>query len=422
MVKITSEDELAAWLETRSDDAKIIAHRALLRIFPLWVRVKGIPSLPILRSMISLWVSSKYRSADAQVATVAAGAGLSLLARPISDRFFIAERYVRATDSKDALHEYGYAWAAADYLSAATANSASKTTTGAIRLHRRFAQTTNYEEWRQVSLDATHLESKRDLSVEPLWIEALPDWFYEAEMESLEHMAGEFGSPNSFWHRWWSAIKNGEPLDWDLQRDIALIPDEVWQKGPQRVMAEIEKIEESHRAKSSPVQPPTPAQVENTRTAMERNRQALPPTFEAIEGLLILEIERLQRSNDHDDAWHRQMQVYLSLYDAVQSLRENLPLVGPVASEQAEQSIGTLQLYMQKFRELPRSKVDEVVEGAWGVGKGVVTAGLIGFTTALAVSYGLPVVAGVAIGSMAFAPKNAAELIKAAREVVLPPK
>jgi hypothetical protein len=155
---------------------------------------------------------------------------------------------------------------------------------------------------------------------------------------------------------------------------------------------------------------------------MERNRQALPPTFDAIEGLLLLEIERLQRTNDHDEEWKRQMRVYLVLFDAICQLRTNLPESGPVTVVQAERSEGLIRLYLNKFALLPRSRADEVVDGVWTTGRGVVQAGLIGSTTALAVAYGLPAMAGVAIGSMVFAPKSAVELIKAAREAIAPSK
>lgn len=135
----------------------------------------------------------------------------------------------------------------------------------------------------------------------------------------------------------------------------------------------------------------------------------------------MLEIERLQQSNDRDAAWDRQMRIYLSLYDAICGLRASLPITGPVSTEQAEQSERLLRLYMRKFVELPRARVDEVVEGFWSTGKGIMQAGLIGGTATLCVGYGLPAMAGVAIGTMIFAPKNAADLIKAAREALLKP-
>ena len=45
-------------------------------------------------------------------------------------------------------------------------------------------------------------------------------------------------------------------------------------------------------------------------------------------------------------------------------------------------------------------------------------AGLVGASAAIAFSCGLPALAGGTIGAMIFAPKNAADLIKAAREAL----
>ena len=52
----------------------------------------------------------------------------------------------------------------------------------------------------------------------------------------------------SFWRRWYEGFLNGDPLPWDLQEQIALIPDETWEAGPEAVAAEIEKIEAEFQA------------------------------------------------------------------------------------------------------------------------------------------------------------------------------
>lgn len=62
----------------------------------------------------------------------------------------------------------------------------------------------------------------------------------------LENLTHETGDPNSFWHRWWRGAVSGQWLDWNLQRDVALIPDEIWQQGPKAVMAAIAEIEARH--------------------------------------------------------------------------------------------------------------------------------------------------------------------------------
>jgi hypothetical protein len=115
------------------------------------------------------------------------------------------------------------------------------------------------------------------------------------------------------------------------------------------------------------------------------------------------------------------MEVYLALHDAITRLRATLPAEGPITDEAAETSERLVRLYCRKFAELPRAKVNEVVEGVWDTGKGVVKAGLIGTTALLGVSYGLPVLAGVALGAMVFTPKSAGEIVKAARDALAKP-
>ncbi len=46
----------------------------------------------------------------------------------------------------------------------------------------------------------------------------------------------------SFWREWYQGFLDGKPLDWELQRRVALIPDEDWEKGPARIAAIIEQI------------------------------------------------------------------------------------------------------------------------------------------------------------------------------------
>ena len=50
------------------------------------------------------------------------------------------------------------------------------------------------------------------------------------------------GGPWTFWAEWYDRAMAGDPLPWELQERVALIPDEVWEAGPEAVAAEIEKI------------------------------------------------------------------------------------------------------------------------------------------------------------------------------------
>jgi hypothetical protein len=234
------------------------------------------------------------------------------------------------------------------------------------------------------------------------------------------------------WLRWWDAATSGHPLDWQLQHDIALIPDDIWQSGPGPVAEAIARIEAAHHsAQNEPsletqisrLPAPSATQIAMTQAAMQQNRTMLPPTFDAIKGLILLEIERLQRLNYKDDfdkaEAHRQIRILITLYDAICALRAQLPETGPVTEEHAKKSVSLVKLYAGKFADLPHTKADELVDGVWSTGRGLIQAGLIGTTTVIGVAYGLPALAAVSIGAMVFAPRNAADLIKAAREAFI---
>ncbi|MEM7525799.1 MAG: hypothetical protein AAF360_19000, partial [Pseudomonadota bacterium] len=47
----------------------------------------------------------------------------------------------------------------------------------------------------------------------------------------------------TFWLRWYQRCLVGKPLNWEMQRDIALIPNPDWKAGPEHLAAEIAKIE-----------------------------------------------------------------------------------------------------------------------------------------------------------------------------------
>jgi hypothetical protein len=50
--------------------------------------------------------------------------------------------------------------------------------------------------------------------------------------------------PNfEFWSKWYNGVKNGSNLDWNLQREVALIPDKEWEQGAEHIARLIREIE-----------------------------------------------------------------------------------------------------------------------------------------------------------------------------------
>lgn len=58
----------------------------------------------------------------------------------------------------------------------------------------------------------------------------------------FDHWHEWAGKNGSFWREWYKGLLDGEPLDWGLQRRVALIDDAVWEAGIEAVAVEIEKI------------------------------------------------------------------------------------------------------------------------------------------------------------------------------------
>ena len=78
-----------------------------------------------------------------------------------------------------------------------------------------------------------------------------------SKFAALSEIATEFVSedsdgPWSFWREWYQGFLDGKPLDWELQRRVALIPDEDWEKGPEHIAGIIEKIRLEFRTAVSP--------------------------------------------------------------------------------------------------------------------------------------------------------------------------
>ncbi|MBE1284964.1 MAG: hypothetical protein GJ676_16755 [Rhodobacteraceae bacterium] len=75
----------------------------------------------------------------------------------------------------------------------------------------------------------------------PLWKQgqtfALPEFSHSDGFDEYRD-----GRIYTFWRSWHDGFVKGTPLDWELQRRVALIDDAIWDVGPEAVATEIEKI------------------------------------------------------------------------------------------------------------------------------------------------------------------------------------
>ncbi|WP_419411954.1 hypothetical protein [Primorskyibacter sp. 2E107] len=105
------------------------------------------------------------------------------------------------------------------------------------------------EELRQVVSDCDEVDflSPNNIGLNDYHLWNLRDRDWEASLKSplLALRKTEYCV---FWYRWFEGFMRGEPLDWELQRRVALIDDAIWQAGAEAVADEIARIEVDWRA------------------------------------------------------------------------------------------------------------------------------------------------------------------------------
>ena len=106
--------------------------------------------------------------------------------------------------------------------------------------------------WETVRKDCSSLEAGRDLFGLPLWEGAVPDGIAEAWERTRAVWAKAGGPVWAFWTRFYENALAGRPQDWPLLHDIALIPKEDWQGGPDRVHPVIEAMLLERAVKATP--------------------------------------------------------------------------------------------------------------------------------------------------------------------------
>lgn len=137
----------------------------------------------------------------------------------------------------------------------------------------------------------------------------LPLWHEEAREPALEKQAQEFLDLSnayhwSFWREWYQGFLDGKPMDWELQRRVAMIPDEDWEKGPEHIARVIEEIRRDFEAEREsdtvpkPEDKPVPAaQAEAMAQRLSNNRDAIALTAASVLEQ-IAEFRELVRGNN----------------------------------------------------------------------------------------------------------------------------
>ena len=421
---------LENWLNSRSlGDCLVVSERAALRLLPLWFESMNptmhkkteLAVLPVLRYLL---ISRLIRNSPTTSVLAAATAAYvdttyftdasSLIAHIIADNEFVdigevARLAAEAVDST--CGTYVSLMAIRDGYSAENAARAEYS-----------AAHNSASAWTQVRNDCIKLVDNINLDFVGLLDGAgyilQPDW--EANRSWWQ---GPYVASN-FWQRWYQGLLDGSPLDFKLLHDISLISNGDWREGQFRVakrIAEIEKENSDHvndildlDSSLSYLSAAAHGSIKTTQQALIANREALPPTFDALVGYIVLEVARLQSlnyvSDEHRDDCHRQIRVLLTINSAVNRLREIIALPTTENEEVAQvEKLG--RLYVKLFQDWPRSNAPDLVDSTC-------RAAVVGVSTVMLTMIGVPATAAVTVGAVMFGGKKLVDGVKAAKDAI----
>ena len=354
--EIRDERTLSAWLERRPRENEIaIAHRAALRVFPLyasrmheaWAHKAELTSLPVLRcnllsSVAATVPTAGIGSADtatSREAAIQAGLVANMAADAAArDKDHIVSASVRtvadaalAAETAIIPNEAAYSAACAARAAAQVGRAGRPGIAGA-----KDEASNNAELWFQVATDAAVFETGSLPLARPLWFAAVPDWFLQAENKMIALWAADPPERWDFWRRWWEGAKAGRYLDPQLQLAIVQgVSDETWDAGPDAVAARIREIEAEFNAAREPVREPVDEATlaEIIEATPNAERVEFDPEIEAIRAVPVSDlsvdhlrdaIDRLTDASEVFGSPDRFNNQYLALLPDVEKLRRAL--------------------------------------------------------------------------------------------------
>lgn len=258
MVEITDEESAKAWLKTQPQEICVaMAARAALRSVPGIgfanpERLSGL-ALPVFRALITSGVAAFGPTAEVEDAADSAYLSARSVAEPLADSTYSAAHSAACSAESAARSVADPTYAARS--TAESADSASFSARFAVPNARSAARSAAIT---ALSEDASTREPKLGRPAEATDLLSAKLWRDVSEPQGLqqgrEHLIAFFEADEhtwAFWKRWYLAMFNGTWRDWDLARNVALIPNDVWKQGAAAVAEAIKGIEAARKPLSS---------------------------------------------------------------------------------------------------------------------------------------------------------------------------
>lgn len=192
-----------------------------------------------------------------------------------------------------------------------------------------------------------------------------PLWYDSAYSEAL--LPSDLGSPIydrdprfDFFRRWYDSMVRGAPLDWELQRRVALIPQETWEAGADAVAEAIAEIEKAWKAEQQGVEPRRPEFEPRQVTHLFENKIFVSAGMSSLSSTIRQEFERFRAETGLNET--------PEMFAPLEALPHRLDRISEIltmlersdATEQAlREEIGRLNAQVAELeKELAKAKAD----------------------------------------------------------------
>ena len=298
-IDLRDGEQLRAWLETRSSlDSCLIAVRCAMRAIPFMSAENALDD----RLAARAWVTRAFGATLLAVSSVRFDLEESLRKKALhSDKKILettSAEYLSASSASYVVDSIASATRSVAYSDEAYATSHAAFAAFSYGKVAVFRQFVGYE--RETISEISYLLADghtKDLLNSRIWLAGVPDGSIEAWGEVKKHFSDD--AALAFWLRWYEAMRDGNPPDWGMQREIALIDDAIWDEGPDAVAAEIAKIEARYLEAAAPLAETIEANPETGRLHVVPVQPKDPPLLSVLLGQVeeALELTLAQRAN-----------------------------------------------------------------------------------------------------------------------------
>ncbi|MEM9434802.1 MAG: hypothetical protein AAGA12_12840 [Pseudomonadota bacterium] len=259
MAKVTSNEEFEAWLETQDQPVCVaIATRTALRVFPAACPPQSDQTsnvqndLAVLtgRALLTSGVAGKMPTSDVIDSALSALSATRSAVSAFSATHSATRSAVSALSAALSADSANRSALSATRSALSAAVSALSANRSATRSALSAAFSAAFKD--QHVLNDLGSDQWEDLYAQPLWDSAilrdLFDPIWTAFKISPTGQSDEF----AFWVEWYQSFVDSSPMDWELQRRVALIDDEIWKAGAKAVAKEIQRIQAEYLIEKTP--------------------------------------------------------------------------------------------------------------------------------------------------------------------------